>query len=114
MKNATPYIILLIVTCLLVWLYFSKQSGHEREVNRLTKERDSAIHKANLESNKAEEWRKTALDYGNQQRKDATRAVKAENRLAYEIEENRRLRNRPVIRYAEPQLDSIRAARYPN
>lgn len=96
----------------LVVLYFSKESGHSREVNRLTKERDSAIQRMNNEHARAEEWRQRAFDYGNQFRKEATRALKAENRFNYLREENEKLKIRPVIRYTDNNLDSLFRARY--
>jgi hypothetical protein len=94
----------------LFYLFFAVPSAHEKEMLKLihdhTLKMDSAY-------NKAEEWRLLSLEYGNQFRKEAMRANKAEERYNYLREENEILKKRPVVRYAEPQLDSIFKIRYP-
>lgn len=109
MKYAT--IILILVLGGLVVLYFSKESGHSREMNKLIHERDSAIQRMNNEHARAEEWRQRAFEYGNEYRAAATKALKSEQRLSYLREENERLKRKPVIRYNEPQLDSVFSGR---
>ncbi len=100
----------LVVLAALVWVFFNRESGHDREMKKLIQSHADKMDSSNLV---AESWRLKALEYGNQQRKDATRAMKAEERLNYALEENRILKNRRVIRYSEPQLDSAMSARYP-
>lgn len=110
--KAFAIITFLLFVCLAV-LFFSKESGHEREVNRLIHERDSAIQRMNNEHARAEEWRQRAFDYGNQFRKEATRAQKAETNYNYAREQNEILK-RKVIRYSNAGLDSAFSARYGN
>lgn len=106
-------IFLLLLVGFLVWLYFSKESGYTRERKRLIQERDSAIQRMNNEHARAEEWRQLAFDYGNQFRKEATRAQKAETNYNNARELNEILK-RKVIRYSNAGLDSAFSARYGN
>lgn len=67
----------------------------------------------NNEHARAEEWRQLAFDYGNQFRKEATRAQKAETNYNNARELNEILK-RKVIRYSNAGLDSAFSARYGN
>lgn len=101
--KALPYILLLILLGVLFLVYTTTESGHERELLKLKKKHYYAMDSL---SKRAEMWRKAALQYGDQFRKEAGRALQSEQRLSYALEENRILK-RKVIRYSNSQLDSI-------
>lgn len=94
-------------------MYFDRKSGHDQEVERLLIENQRLRIEMDSSKAKAEEWRKVALEYGNQFRNEATRAQKAEERFNYLREENAILKRR-VIRYSDKQLDSVFTSRYPH
>lgn len=110
--RALPYILLLILAAGLLYMWMDADSGHEREVLKLKKELYYTRDSMNLFRDKAEEWRKTALDYGNQQRKDATKAMQFEQMFLNEKAINEILKKRPVVRYSDSSLDSLFLARY--
>lgn len=101
-------IFLVIIVAGLVWLYFSKASGHDQAMKRLIEKHQDAMDSSALE---AERWRRIAKEYGDEYRNAASKALKSEQRLSYLREENERLKRKPVIRYNEPQLDSIFSGR---
>lgn len=102
--NRYALILWLLILAGCVWIYFDKESGHKQEINRLIEKHKNAMDSSH---NVTEQWRLRALEYGNQFRKEATRAMKAEQGFNYLREQNEILRKRPAIRYNEPQLDSI-------
>lgn len=103
-------IFFLLLVCFIIWLFVRQEKNHEKELESLRKQH---LREMNNEHARAEEWRQRALEYGNAFRKEATRALKAENRFNYLREENEKLKRRPVIRYNDSQLDSALSARYP-
>lgn len=109
MKKIFPYILCVLLTAGLVFMYFDKDSGHDQELKTLIEKHQSAMDSS---AKVAEHWRLKALEYGNQFRKEATKALQSEQRLSYAMEENRILK-RKVIRYDHKQLDSLFTARYP-
>ena len=107
----STYLIIAILLGGLAYLYFTKDSGHDQERKRLIEKHEHAMDSSH---NVSEKWRMLAKEYGDQFRKEATRAMKAEQNMNYLREQNEILKKRPVIRYAVPQLDSALSARYPN
>lgn len=112
MKNKLPYIFLFLLLSLGVYVYFTKKSGHDQEVERLLIENQRLRIEADSSKAKAERWRLTALQYGNQFRSEATRAQKAEANYLNEKAINEILKKRPVVRYTDTSLDSLFLARY--
>lgn len=109
MKRIITYVLYFAVIVFCWWMWSSTESGHERELLKLKKQHYYAMDSLNK---RAEMWRKVALDYGNQYRKEATRAQKAEERFNYLREENNILKRRAAVRYSNSQLDSLLSARY--
>lgn len=102
--------ILLLSLFLVAWLFLKHEESHESELEALKKQHLIEINK---EHAKAEEWRLKAFEYGNQFRKEATRAQKAEMNYNHAREQNEILK-RKVIRYSNASLDSAFSARYGN
>ena len=105
------YIIIGILVIALVFVYFHKPSGHDQQMQRLMIENQRLRLGMDSAKARAEEFRKAALEYGNQFRAEATRAQKAEERFNYLREENNILRRR-VIRYSDKSLDSLFQSKY--
>lgn len=111
--KALPYILIFVLLLALLWMYTTTDSGHEREVLKLKKEVYYALKRADSSAIRAEKWRKTALEYGNAFRKEATRAQKAETGFIYLKEQNEIL-SRRIVRYSNARVDSVMVARYPD
>lgn len=103
----TLFFFAIIVFCW--WMYTDRESGHYREILKLKKQHYYAMDSL---SKRAEMWRKLALQYGDEYRKTATKAMQLEQRFNYLREENNILKRRAAIRYSNSQLDSLLAARY--
>jgi len=109
MNKKFSLLLLALVIGLCVFMYFDKESGHERELKKLIETHTFKMDSANR---KAESWRLLALEYGNQFRREAMRANKAEERYNYLREQNEIDKKKPVIRYSDIALDSMFRARY--
>lgn len=105
-KYLSIFLLLILAGC--VWVYFDKDAGYKHREQELIEKHKNAMDSSH---NVAERWRLNALEYANAYRKEATHAMKAEEKYNYLREENSILKRR-IIRYNNAGLDSLLSARY--